>query len=450
MASYRVLLVCCSILLYFTSSVFCATHVPVILWQSSSLNSGGLSSVSVVEPLTKDEFNKDVLQKLDIPGPIVMFVEPKLSLEDFTLWSNSHNVEGEENSFANLKSIVMNHPASMLPAVESPEQTLREFSTDRQIIELDVSSEIPNSVDHCLLIVKLPDGKNRQKTLSTGDKLMAEFLKKMSSKNPTYTGVYTGSKSSWSLSDEKGDKSRIKRHILAADETVNKTTGIYFSNINNCSLIYFEAVTFRYYIWDNNADTQDLQFSELLNGTYSSNVNDPCTENTTTIVISYQGVSGENITSFDFSMILDMRSDGNWYASDIQLKYRIIGENEDRSNDLMLNDIWAPEYFSYHCSAADFNYDLYNLTSGNNASGNIYGEIYFQNFQVQPFNRTSIGFGNPWDCIGFFTVGIWMAIVVIAILIIILGFGIYTTFIIKTMDRFDDPKGKTITVSATD
>lgn len=52
------------------------------------------------------------------------------------------------------------------------------------------------------------------------------------------------------------------------------------------------------------------------------------------------------------------------------------------------------------------------------------------------------------DCVGFFSPGIWAALFVVILLLSIFTWGLTMIMDIRTMDRFDDPKGKTITVSA--
>lgn len=82
-------------------------------------------------------------------------------------------------------------------------------------------------------------------------------------------------------------------------------------------------------------------------------------------------------------------------------------------------------------------------------------EIVFTNIQIQPafaapaegetFNKFS---DTANDCIGFFSPAIWGALFVVIILVLILTCGITMMLDIRTMDRFDDPKGKTITINA--
>lgn len=52
------------------------------------------------------------------------------------------------------------------------------------------------------------------------------------------------------------------------------------------------------------------------------------------------------------------------------------------------------------------------------------------------------------DCVGFFSPAIWGALFVVILFVFILSIGLTMMMDIKTMDRFDDPKGKTITVNA--
>lgn len=96
------------------------------------------------------------------------------------------------------------------------------------------------------------------------------------------------------------------------------------------------------------------------------------------------------------------------------------------------SEIVFPYNFSYHCSqnTVFFNNSVYlNIT----------------NMQVQVDATT---FGDTYDCVGFTTIPIWAGIFVTAILALIMIWGLTMIIDIRTMDRFDDPKGKTITISA--
>lgn len=79
--------------------------------------------------------------------------------------------------------------------------------------------------------------------------------------------------------------------------------------------------------------------------------------------------------------------------------------------------------------------------------------IIFHDIQMLPrFDPTlpeAKAFPDKWnDCTGFFSAAIWAGLFVVIILLSILTCGITMMLDIRTMDRFDDPKGKTITINA--
>lgn len=91
-------------------------------------------------------------------------------------------------------------------------------------------------------------------------------------------------------------------------------------------------------------------------------------------------------------------------------------------------------------------------------SGTARKSIHLVGFRFQPSfvprepegDDANIKFGPCNDCTGFFSPAIWGALFVIIILVLILFYGLSSMMEIRTMDRFDDPKGKTIIVNAAD
>lgn len=67
--------------------------------------------------------------------------------------------------------------------------------------------------------------------------------------------------------------------------------------------------------------------------------------------------------------------------------------------------------------------------------------------QIQGFglaNGTNFSYAS--DCAGFFTPGIWMGLVTMLLLLLIFMYGLHMIMLLNTMDRFDDPKGPSISV----
>lgn len=80
-------------------------------------------------------------------------------------------------------------------------------------------------------------------------------------------------------------------------------------------------------------------------------------------------------------------------------------------------------------------------------------KLSFARFQVQPYetfkqNGKQKVFRPSFDCSTWFTVPLWTGFLVVLLFTAILAMGVVALLDIKTMDRFENPKGKTITVAA--
>lgn len=112
---------------------------------------------------------------------------------------------------------------------------------------------------------------------------------------------------------------------------------------------------------------------------------------------------------------------------------------------LQQTQVAALSNFSYHCTPA--------LTFLDNKGLSL--ELHWNGLQIEPYfgeDTTHVfeGFSDSWDCVGFTSAGIWGGLFVTLLFLIILSIGFSWMMDIRTMDRFDDPKGKTIIISATD
>lgn len=67
--------------------------------------------------------------------------------------------------------------------------------------------------------------------------------------------------------------------------------------------------------------------------------------------------------------------------------------------------------------------------------------------QIQGFGVDDSGdFSYASDCASFFSAGIWMGLLTTLIILLIFVYGLHMIMSVNTMDRFDDPKGPTISV----
>ncbi|XP_074926901.1 V-type proton ATPase subunit S1 [Chelonoidis abingdonii] len=72
--------------------------------------------------------------------------------------------------------------------------------------------------------------------------------------------------------------------------------------------------------------------------------------------------------------------------------------------------------------------------------------VLLQDVQLQGFNVSGLQFSYASDCAGFFAPGTWMGLLTALLLGAIFACGLHVLLALKTMDRFDDPKGATIAV----
>jgi len=76
--------------------------------------------------------------------------------------------------------------------------------------------------------------------------------------------------------------------------------------------------------------------------------------------------------------------------------------------------------------------------------------LTFPKLQLQVFRLERVRFGPEWTCDMFMTIGVWVGILVSLLFASICVWGFCMLGNIQTMDRFDDPRGKTIHVPQTD
>lgn len=67
--------------------------------------------------------------------------------------------------------------------------------------------------------------------------------------------------------------------------------------------------------------------------------------------------------------------------------------------------------------------------------------------QIQAFNVSGEQFSYASDCAGFFSPGIWMGLLTSLFMLFIFTYGLHMILSLKTMDRFDDHKGPTISLT---
>ncbi|XP_049528895.1 V-type proton ATPase subunit S1 [Dermacentor silvarum] len=423
--SYRRLTVV--VLLAFTiySSVLSANiEVPAYIWGSES----GLKKIPQVGSFDKVEpsaFGNSVAKLVAQENAVVVaFVQDKLSAEDLSRASS------DDRSYKYLKDAFGKEHVLVLPSVENPVDALTSHGGLR-VTHLNIPDvgAVQSALDGLhdgsqVLLVDLPRTvgvESRLSALQQADTIMEATMQALSSGGKKLFGLYTG-RDLASPMEEAAHLSRSRRHLLAVPEAgaapaSNETTGVIMVR-NGCMLMYGRTVTVSF--------TEDPKATTFTSVTYNDTLSPApvpqCSSDNQHANITLKFPDSGPVKDFSLLMNATLKN-----YKDLQMRVK---------------DLWWPRGFSFSCSLSQFR--QYNSTK--------LPQLHLQldTFQVQLVQNNTGQFSESYDCAGFFTTVIWMGLLVVLLYLIILGTGVFFIYDIRTNDRFDDPKGKTITVTATD
>jgi len=161
------------------------------------------------------------------------------------------------------------------------------------------------------------------------------------------------------------------------------------------------------------------------------------------------GKAGDlSVSNFNLGVSVQIVSKEYWTISNLALSADgSAGGQSFQFKDVPLissMDTSAPRGRSFHCTRFG------PWVGVSDKIGNFTPAVEFTSFQMEAFMKDNSKFGPSYDCVGFFSIGIWSGIFVTIILLSILSWGITMVMSVKTMDRFDDPKSKPISVGTAD
>ncbi|KAK5639444.1 hypothetical protein RI129_011936 [Pyrocoelia pectoralis] len=406
------------LLIYIVSliDISSAECVPVFMWGNIRYS----ESVSPLKKINQQPFTDILENQLDKESPLVIFVEQTLSPEDF----NSEDEEGK-SIFPTLAALKESTTINYLSCVKNPITSITSMK-ERNSIKSSVTNILNGSIKiraGDILLVDMNDAdedEDRVDMLHRHDRNMALVYEYLMKDHKDIVMIYSAHRPSWIISEEV----RSHRHIR--DVSKANDTG---------------EPEVKYLVIKNNDILISAHVNPLLvcNGTQVplDSFLDVSTVNKTDegmdIVLKSETISHITLTlQFHFMS-------GYWILSNITVVNTTAPEN-DREYYFRVKELYAPELFSYHCSNQPFYFPK-----------NPHQNLTFQELQIQPFlNTSNLTFGTPYDCVGFMSAPIWSGLFVTFILVLIMTCGLTMMMDIKTMDRFDDPKGKTITVTATE
>ncbi|KAG9340338.1 hypothetical protein JZ751_021790 [Albula glossodonta] len=169
-----------------------------------------------------------------------------------------------------------------------------------------------------------------------------------------------------------------------------------------------------------------------------------CNTTRSRLVLNYQNILGYQTFRLIFSMSRSFYkvSARDWFTLDhVELEYD--------TQRLVFNgsrNIYAPAEYSYRCESVT-SY-LYALLVPSDPKDPLSSQwrLSFEDFQIQGFSVSGNNFAYASDCASFFTPAIWMGLLTSLLMLLILTYGLHMITQLRTMDRFDDPKGPSISV----
>ncbi|XP_013164529.1 PREDICTED: uncharacterized protein LOC106115633 isoform X3 [Papilio xuthus] len=378
-----------------------ASSVPVFLWGDLSKTSLKSNPLTAVSP---KEFDYVLKEELSGDPFTVIFIEETLSVEDFS----SKTSDGEvplRYLRANLgDSYYLSSVTDALEALNSFADVEKENHV--KLTENGLSAEIEPEGGN-FLFIELKDANERDSRadlLRRHNEFMEDMFAKLHNRYEKVVAIYTARNPSWTVSESH----RVRRQATE-DNKMYRLDGL---------LLYVEEILL----------TESNQTTHLDNLESSTS-----TFNDTTNTMSTDMKFGADNIQLNF-----VHKNGYWTFETVVLT---------RSS---LTKVLYPEIEVY--SLTDWSYRCGERVTFNSINGTISYSLTFRDMEVQPFfktmNASDLVFGDSFNCIGFFSVPIWSGLFVVFIFLAITFYGIMMMMDIRTMDRFDDPKGKTITINA--
>ncbi|XP_076840390.1 V-type proton ATPase subunit S1b [Brachyhypopomus gauderio] len=443
--------------LFIVSLCTCTAHVPLIIWTSEGAILPTLTEPTAGEIVSGEKVVSYLQSALTtLPNRVLLFLQDKLSIEDFTVHGGVFGNK-QDNVFINLESALQASTPLILPALAWPTAVSVEelFQEALGVPPLHIVPSALNQLQldpsqPSFLVISIPytDSVQPKELLRKNDEIIGDVLSVFKAHGVPYTAVYTGLRPSYVSHDSLTSLSPgfVGRSLLQAKPQPPVKPPVTFSNATGrpCILLWADRLNISY----EKSDWIDL--GPLTFNTPVSLEGSVCNETFSSLVLNYQNLNTSNQNFKSFQLIFLMRniffpvSARNWAVLDkLELKYdgRTATFNGSRG-------IFSPAEFSFSCQTVGSGQSplLVPQSSDDNATQ---WNILFTEFQIQGFGVPG-NFSYASDCAGFFTPGIWMGLLTSLIMVLILTYGLHMIMQLRTMDRFDDPKGPGISVPLND
>nr|XP_046251614.1 V-type proton ATPase subunit S1b [Scatophagus argus] len=415
-------------------------QVPVLMWSSDGLPP--LASPAAGHITSNDQLTAYLSSAFGSgPHTVLLFLQDKLSKDDFTVYGGVYGNK-QDSAFPNLETALRSASSSVtLPALEwSGSSAILTLLQDKLgvsplLVDADTLSHVSinRSVSN-LLLINLPycSGlhKSCKEVLHDNDEIIGNVLTVLKAKNVPYTAVYTGLQPSRVISQASESNQPVGRSLLQAVEPAVKPPIIFNGSSGPCIMLWAQNLSVSL---SSSAAWIDLAAqTPTLTGSL-------CNSSNSRLVLNY--ASGITL-SFAMSQRFYRVSARNWFTLDsVQLQ-----SNGLTASFIGSRNIYAPAEYSFHCQSVNSFRDALLVPNNTNQNASQW-RLNFVDFQIQGFglaNGTNFSYAS--DCAGFFTAGIWMGLLTSLLILLIFVYGLHMIMQVNTMDRFDDPKGPSISV----
>ncbi|XP_062396898.1 V-type proton ATPase subunit S1b [Sardina pilchardus] len=429
----------------------CYGQVPLVMWASEGNALPSQDRPTVGQMMSVDQVKTSLTSALaTAPHTVLLFLQDKLSMEDFTVYGGAFG-DKEAGAFPNLQAClkVASSPLvlpSLARGVTAEVPALLQETLGTSPLYTDLSSLDQQSLDSgpALLVIGLPysSGPQTKKVLHQNDEMIGKVLQIMKTKKVPYTAIYTGLQPSRVIEDSSVMiEPLVSRHLLQTPAPGVKPPVMFNNTDGPCILLWTDTLRVGYRPNINSPfNTTDLApLAFTLAGS-------SCSENSSVLVLNYNNVL--SFTSLTVTFVLTKRlfpvSARNWtIVEQVRLSY-------DGGQTAIFNSsrgIYSPAEYSFHCQTVSSNTTHDPLLVPFNVTVSDMWSMEFTDFQIQGFNVTATGdFSYASDCAGFFTPGIWMGLLTTLLMVYILTYGLHMIMQLRTMDRFQDPKGPSLSV----
>ncbi|XP_028923503.1 LOW QUALITY PROTEIN: V-type proton ATPase subunit S1 [Ornithorhynchus anatinus] len=428
-------------------------QVPLLVWSSYSSLWVPLTNIHEGH-ITTDSQLASYLDPAVEKGPhnILLFLQEKLSVEDFTAYGGVFGNK-QDSAFPNLENALESAASSLvLPSVDwYAASTLTSYLREKlgvsplhvdqsTLQELKLNASLPS-----LLLIRLPyttsSGLMAPKEVLTGnDEIIGQVLSTLKLEDIPYTAVLTAMRPSRVARDVSVEAGGLGRQLLQkAAEPEEKTHPPVIYN-DTAPRILFWAKNFSVKYNNELRDLTALTFGASVNLTGSS-----WNESSARLMLTYDNLFGSSVVSFRF--VLSSRfykvSARDWFTLE-RLEIRANGTTAVFN----ATQVTGPSIYSFHCEYMSSETQQGALLVPLSRSSPW--KVSIVDFQIQGFSVKGENFSYASDCSGFFSPGIWMGLLTSLLMLLVFTYGLHMILSLKTMDRFDDHKGPTISVPQTE